>query len=64
MNESLYPVKTYRTAKGYMDQLTFTDVMLDVFIPYVNDVRRTVSDNKHAVLIVDGHISRYSLEGH
>ena len=63
VNESVYPVKTYRTANGYMDQKTFVDILRDVFIPYVNDVRRQVRGNKHAVLIVDGHISRYSLEG-
>jgi len=46
-----------------MDQKTFVDILVDVFIPHVNNVRRSVKGNKHAVLIVDGHISRYSLEG-
>jgi len=46
-----------------MDQKTFTDILRDVLIPYVDNVRKTVSGNKHAVLLVDGHTSRYSLEG-
>jgi len=63
VNTALYNVKTYRTANGYMDQKTFVDILVDVFIPHVNNVRRSVKGNKHAVLIVDSHISRYSLEG-
>ena len=46
-----------------MDQRTFTDVMQDVLIPYINTVRTCVSGNKHTVLVVDGHISRNSLDG-
>lgn len=44
-----------------MDQNTFAKIMCDVFIPHVKRVRETVEGNKHAALIVDGHISRYCL---
>ncbi len=47
-----------------MDQKTFVDIMRDVFIRFVNDERRYVpTDKQHAVLIADGHISRYALPG-
>jgi len=40
------------------------DIMRDVFIRFVNDERRYVpADKQHAVLIVDGHMSRYALPG-
>jgi len=63
VNTAVYDVRTYRTANGYMDQKTFVDVMVDVFIPHVEEVRRSVKGNKHALLLVGGHISRYSVEG-
>ena len=64
VDESLHSVETYRTENGYMDQKTFVNIMRDIFIPFVNDERRFVSaDKQHAVLIVDGHISRYALAG-
>jgi len=59
---STYPVKTYRTDNGYMDQKTFYKVMNDIFIPIVDSQRRFIAGNKHAVLIVDGHSSRYSVD--
>jgi len=54
-----------RTKKGYMDKATFYKIMVEIFIPYVNKVRDKLLErkeglpNKHAVLIVDGHKSRY-----
>lgn len=57
-----YHVATYRTENGYMDQVTFVKILEDVFIPYVQMIRRSLSGNKLAVLIVDGHSSRYSVE--
>ena len=47
VNTAVYDVRTYRTANGYMDQKTFVDVMVDVFIPHVEEVRRSVKGNKH-----------------
>jgi len=62
VDENMYPVKTYRTDNGYMDQKTFMKVMQEVFIPFVNEERKKVKGNKHAVLIVDGHSSRYCVD--
>jgi len=51
----------YETGKGYMDKITFYRIMTEVFIPYVNKVRATLPKtvDMHAVLIVDGHKSRF-----
>jgi len=62
VDESSYPIVAYRTEHGYMDQKTFAKVMNDVFIKKVEQIRLNVEGNKRAVLLVDGHISRYGLD--
>ena len=58
-------LRLMRTKKGYMDKATFHQIMVEVFIPYVKKVRQELVEagaarpNEHAVLIVDGHKSRY-----
>ncbi len=64
VDRSLLDFATYRTRNGHMDHNTFFKVMTDIFIPYVESVREGIQGNegnKHAVLVVDGHGSRYYL---
>ena len=51
-----------KTAKGYMEKWTFKNIMIHHFIPYVQELRQKLCTDERAVLIVDGHLSRYDLE--
>jgi len=61
---SVSDLRLYQTDKGYMDKDTFYRIMVEVFIPYVEQTRLELSKlnpkvNKRAALVVDGHKSRY-----
>jgi len=50
----------YKNKSGYMDTATFFKIINEVFIPYVENVRQTKNLlGKRAVLVVDGHVSRF-----
>ena len=55
-------VKCYLTPKGYMTKFTFEKIMNEVFIPYVKLRRQVLGlpEDAPAVLVVDGHNSRYN----
>ena len=55
----------FKSVKGYMDKKTFYRIIDEVFVPYVEELRKVIRElegdkvNTHAVLFVDGHKSRY-----
>ena len=52
----------YHSPKGFMTYDLFYNVMKDVFVKHVENVRRDNGlEGRRAVLVVDGHISRYTL---
>ena len=56
-------IACYRTENGYMDRATFKKIMKEVFIRHVNIKRELFNcPTQRAVLIVDGHSSRYDDE--
>ena len=57
-------IKCFHTKKGYMTIKTFYDVITTIFIPYVRCKRISLGlpENARAVLVVDGHGSRYHPE--
>ena len=51
----------FHVPSGYMTQDVFFMVMRDVFVKYVESVRSYYNlEGRRAVLVVDGHISRYT----
>lgn len=63
LQDTRLPIRCYKTRKGFMETWTFYRIMKDVFIPFVNETRRRHNlVGKPAALVVDGHISRFSLE--
>jgi hypothetical protein len=50
------------TANGYMERVTFKSIMRDYFITYVKELRLKYHTDSRAVLVVDGHSSRYDAE--
>jgi len=57
------PLKCYKTVNGYMDTPTFFQVMQDVIAKYVEKTREEHNlVDQYAVLVVDGHISRFSIQ--
>ncbi len=55
-------VQCFRTKKGYMEKTTFDEIMRKIFVPYVITQRTLLKLSKKApaVLVVDGHSSRYN----
>jgi len=43
VNKSLYPIQTYQTEYGFVNQKTFNKVMCDVFVPHVEKTRKKVA---------------------
>jgi len=60
-NDNEY-VKFYHAKRGYMTKFTFERIMDELSIPYVENKRRINGEppDEPAVLIVDGHNSRYN----
>ncbi len=65
-NPDLFPdVNCIYTSNGYMERDTFKKIMIDFFIPHVQDLKQKLDLTGYrdrAVLVVDGHLSRYDLE--
>jgi len=64
---SISNLRCFRTENGYMTRDCFYRIMTEVFIPFVENERRDVlslggkEEDTRAVLIVDGHKSRYDV---
>jgi len=55
------PIICFQTKKGYMEKEVFFEIMQKVFIPYVEKIRKENNlVGRRAVLVLDGHPSRYS----
>jgi len=55
-------IKCYITKRGYMNRNTFSQIMKHVFVVHAENVRERYGlKAKQSVLVVDGHISRYSV---
>jgi len=56
-------IRCYNTVKGYMTKERFFEIMRDVFVKHVESVREQYGlEGQRAVLVVDGHLSRYSVK--
>ncbi len=55
-------IKCYPTENGYMTQKTFFVIMKEIFVKFVNATRSYYDlEGKRAVLVVDGHNSRFTI---